>query len=131
MPTVEDMAAEYLTLRTTLKEKEEAYEAEIAPLKEEFDAAANRLLEFCAEQNADTVRTASGTVMRKLYSRYWTSDWERMYEFISEHDAPFLLEKRIHNGNMLQFLEENPGLLPVGLQAERKYTIQVRKPTNR
>jgi hypothetical protein len=30
-----------------------------------------------------------------------------MYQFIKEHDAPFLLEQRIHNGNLKQFLADN------------------------
>ena len=37
----------------------------------------------------------------------------------------------IHNGNMKQFLEENPDMLPIGLQADRKFVIQVRKPTSK
>jgi hypothetical protein len=52
-----------------------------------------------------------------------------MYQFIKTHDVPFLLEQRLHNGNMKQFLEENPDDYPIGLQADRKFTIQVRKPT--
>jgi hypothetical protein len=52
-----------------------------------------------------------------------------MYRFIGENDAPFLLEQRIHNTNMRQFLEDNPEKFPAGLQNERKYAVQVRKPT--
>jgi hypothetical protein len=52
-----------------------------------------------------------------------------MYEFIRENDAMHLLEQRIHNGNMKQFLSENPDELPVGLQADSKYVVRVRKPT--
>jgi hypothetical protein len=54
-----------------------------------------------------------------------------MYQFIKEHDAPFLLEQRIHGTNMREFLETNPDAFPVGMQAERKYTVQVRKPTKK
>jgi hypothetical protein len=54
-----------------------------------------------------------------------------MYQFIKEQDAPFLLEQRIHNGNMRQFLEDNPDTLPMGLNADTKYAITVRKPTNK
>jgi hypothetical protein len=64
-------------------------------------------------------------------ARYWTSDWETMYRFIKENDVPQLLEQRIHNGNMKQFLQENPEAFPAGLQCDRKYVIQVRKPTNK
>jgi len=79
----------------------------------------------------DSIRTPAGTVSRRVSSRYWTSDWESLYNFIRENDAQYLLEKRIHNGNMQQFLEENPEVFPEGLQNERKYIIQVRKPTSR
>jgi hypothetical protein len=92
---------------------------------------ANKLLKICNEQNLDSLRTAEGTVTRRVKSRYWTTDWEHMYKFIKENDAPFLLEQRIHNGNMKQFLEENPDRHPAGLQVDSKYAITVRKPTNR
>ena len=54
-----------------------------------------------------------------------------MYVFIKEHDAPQLLEKRIHNGNMKEFLADNPDVVPEGLQAKTRYTISVRKPTKK
>jgi hypothetical protein len=54
-----------------------------------------------------------------------------MYSFIEKHNAPFLLEKRLHNGNVKQFLEENPDALPVGLQVDNKYVVHVRKPTEK
>jgi hypothetical protein len=72
-----------------------------------------------------------GTVTRRTVTRYWTNDWEAMYRFIKEKDAPFLLEQRIHNGNMKQFLEDNPDTLPIGLNADTKYAVTVRKPTNK
>jgi hypothetical protein len=77
----------------------------------------------------DSIRTAAGTVTRTTLTRYWTNDWGSMYEFIRENEAMHLLEQRIHNGNMKQFLSENPDDLPVGLQADSKYVVRVRKPT--
>ena len=77
------------------------------------------------------IRTAAGTVTRSTITRFWTSDWESMYQFIRDRDAPFLLEQRIHNGNMRQFLEDNPEDLPIGLNADTKYVVRVRKPTGK
>jgi len=54
-----------------------------------------------------------------------------MYLFIREHNAPELLERRIHNGNMKEFLADNPDVTPAGLQAKNKYSISVRKPTKK
>jgi hypothetical protein len=50
-----------------------------------------------------------------------------MGKFILEHQVPDLLEKRIHQGNMKQFLEENPELLPPGLNSDSEYTVTVRR----
>jgi len=119
----------YIKIRTAIQEKEEQHKLEIQELKEQFDVVGSKLLEICNAQEADSIKTPAGTITRRVASRYWTSDWDSMYQFISENDAPFLLEQRIHNSNMRQFLEDNPDKIPIGLQNERKYTVQVRKPT--
>jgi len=121
----------YIKIRDAIREKEAEHKEEMATLREQLEAVADALLEICEEQGQDGFRTPSGTVTRRVSSRYWTSDWDSMYKFIKENEAPFLLEQRIHNGNMKQFLEENPDKLPHGLQADRKYTVQVRKPTSK
>jgi hypothetical protein len=126
---LDELVATYLKMRTAISEKEDQHKAEIASLKEDFDMVANKLLTLCNDLGVDSLKTSVGTVSRRVSSRYWTSDWESLYKFISTHDAPFLLEQRIHNSNMKQFLEDNPEDFPMGLQADSKYTVQVRKPT--
>jgi hypothetical protein len=127
-PNLDALTAMYIKIRDVVRDKEEKHAEDMKELKEQLDAVSARLLAVCNEQNADSIRTSSGTISRRIQSRYWTTDWESMYAFIEEHAAPFLLEKRIHNGNMKEFLEGNPDVLPIGLQAERKFIIQVRKP---
>jgi len=41
--------------------------------------------------------------------------------------VPELLERRIHQTNIKQFLEENPDLLPAGLNVDSAYSITVRR----
>ena len=126
---IDDLVAIYLKIRGAIEEKEEQHKAELQELKDQFETVGNKLLEICNEQNLDSIRTPVGTVSRRVSSRYWTSDWESLYQCILENDAPQLLEQRIHNSNMRQFLEENPDKFPAGLQNDRKYAVQVRKPT--
>ena len=127
--SLDDLVGIYLKIRNAIEAKEEQHKAELQELKDQFEVVGNKLLEVCNEQNLDSIKTPVGTVSRRVTSRYWTSDWDSMYQFIQENDAPFLLEQRIHNSNMRQFLEENPDKFPAGLQNERKYAVQVRKPT--
>jgi hypothetical protein len=129
--SVNDLVSAYRKLRAAIAEAEEAHEAKVASLKEKLDLVSGELLTFCNEQNLDSVKTPVGTVSRRVQTRYWTTDWDQMYKFIGENDVPFILEKRIHNGNMKQFLEENPDALPIGLQVDNKYVIQVRKPSEK
>jgi hypothetical protein len=129
-PKLDELVAEYLVLRTAIQEKEAAHKEEIASLKEPFDRISMQILERCNEQNADSIRTPAGTISRRVTTRYWTTDWETMYAFINENAAPFLLEQRIHNTNMRQFIQDNPDVYPAGLQADNRYAIQVRRPTS-
>jgi len=121
------LAEIYIKIRDKRVELKEKFEAEDAALKEQQDLLAQEMLEVCYENNADSIKTPAGTIIRKVDTRYWTTDWDSMYQFIQEHDAYPLLEKRIHQTNLKQFLEENPNLLPAGLQADSKYTVVVRR----
>ena len=125
------LVAAYRRIRAAIEEREAEHAKEIESLKEKLETVSDRLLKICKEQNLDSLRTPEGTVTRRVRSRYWTTDWASMYNFIKENEAPFLLEQRIHNGNMKQFLEENPDQHPAGLQIDSKYAITVRKPTNK
>lgn len=129
--SVEDMVSTYRKIRAAISEKEDAHKAEVATLREQLEVVSEALLGICSSLQVDSLRTAAGTVSRRIDTRYWTTDWEEMYKFIKQNDAPFLLEQRIHKGNMKQFLADNPELLPVGLQADSKFIISVRKPTEK
>tara|TARA_R110000803_G_scaffold65480_2_gene126621 strand:- start:1246 stop:1635 length:390 start_codon:yes stop_codon:yes gene_type:complete len=125
--TAGKMVAAYIKLRNVIKEKED----DIKSLKEKQTLISDRMLELCAKEDIDSIKTPFGTLTRRIYSSYWTSDWDRMYKFITEHDAYHLLEKRIHSANMREFLEDNPDVLPIGLQSDRKYAVSIRKPTKK
>lgn len=128
---VDQLVLIYRKIRDAVEASEEAHKAKMDSLKGELETVASALLDVCNQQNADSIKTRHGTISRRVSQRYWTTDWDTMYRFIKENDAPFLLEQRIHNGNMKQFLEENPEAFPAGLQCDRKYAITVRKPTTK
>ena len=75
-----------------------------------------------------SVNTDAGTIVLSTSTRYSTTDWDSFKKFIIEHDAVDLLEKRIAQKNMATFLEENPGVMPEGLNSYTEYGVSVRKP---
>lgn len=96
-------------------------------LEEKLDKVKNALLEHCKSTGLESGKTEIGSFYRSVRTKYWTSDWDSMNKFMLENEAVDLLEKRIHQGNMKQFLEENPDLHPPGLNTDREYTITVRR----
>jgi hypothetical protein len=117
----------YIKIRDKRDELKRQFEEEYAKLEEQLSIISGEMLEVCKENNADSIKTPVGTIMRRVDTRFWTNDWDSFYEFVQENDAYGLFEKRIHQGNMKQFLEENPDLLPKGLMSDSKYKITVRR----
>jgi hypothetical protein len=124
---VDKLAGIYIKIRDARAKLKSDYEAKDTELQEQMDVIEEQLLEACKSIGADSIRTAAGTVIRSVKNRYWTNDWDSMYSFVREHDAFGLLERRIHQTNMKQFIEENPKLLPMGLNTDSRYSIVVRR----
>jgi len=124
---IEKLVKTYLKIKTKRSELSAAFEEQDAKLEKQMRAVKTALLEHCKANNADSVRTPEGLFYRTVKRNYWTNDWESMNKFILENEVPQLLEKRIHQGNMKEFLENNPDLLPPGLNVDSEYVITVRR----
>ena len=124
---IDKLVEVYIKIRDARDEVRREAEAKEADLNEQLELISQQILEVCKQTGADSIKTSHGTAMRSVKSRFWTSDWEKFYEFMSEQKEFGLLEKRIHQTNMKQFLEENPDMHPAGLNVERTYAITVRR----
>jgi enamine deaminase RidA (YjgF/YER057c/UK114 family) len=117
----------YIKIRDAKDMKKRQMEEEIAALDQQLAVVEQELLEICKATGQDGGKTQHGSFTRAVKTRYWTSDWDSMYKFIREHDAPDLLERRIAQGNFAQFVQENPDKMPAGVNIESKYSITVRR----
>jgi hypothetical protein len=125
---LEKLTDTYIKIRDKRSALSREFDAADRALEQEMRLVEAEMLEICKKLGADSIRTNAGTVVRSVKSRYWTNDWDSMYRFIKEHDAYALLEKRLHQSHMKQFLEENPDVQPAGLNVEREFTVVVRRP---
>lgn len=125
---LEVLAKTYIRMRDARSKLKNEYEQQDSTIAAEMADIEQEMLEICKSVGADSIKTNAGTVIRSVKSRYWTNDWDSMYRFIKEHSAFALLEKRLHQSHMKQFLEENPDIAPAGLNIEREFTVVVRRP---
>jgi hypothetical protein len=128
---LEELVKAYLTIRNERETLKAQYETNDKVLLDDMDSLEKEMLVICNDTNASSIRTGSGTVIRKLNERFTTNDWDNFKKFVMENDAVDLLERRIHQGNFKQFMAEHEqDGLPPGVNVMREYGIVVRKPSN-
>lgn len=128
----EELVEAYINLRNAREKLLTQYEAEDKKLQDEMALLEKSLLDICNTVNADSIKTAYGTVMRKLNERFFCQDWDNFYKYVLDNEAVQLLERRIHQSNFREHLKEIEGDgLPPGVNVMREYGVSVRKATSR
>lgn len=116
----------YIKIRDKRAELKSAFEESDKELVAKQDKIEQALLNLCKEHNLENLRTEHGTATRVVRERVWATDWDAFAEFVREHDALGLLEKRISQGNFREFMAENPELTPP-VNIDRRYAITIRR----
>jgi hypothetical protein len=121
----------FITLRNERDRMRNEWEAKDSEVKEQMSVVEQALLSICNETNATSIKTDKGTVIRKLTERFFCSDWDNFRDYVLEHQALELLERRIHQGNFKEFIAEREKEgLPPGVNVMREFGVTVRKPTS-
>lgn len=129
---VDDFASAIIGLRNERGRLLANYELADAELKEQMKVIEARLLEECNRLNADSIKTKSGTIMRRLNERFICADWDNFRQFEDSNRDYDFRERRIAQGNMKTYLSEpehKDDGLPPGVDVMREYKIVVRKPS--
>lgn len=129
---LDELVKIYLTIRSERERILHEYDAKDKELKAEMAVIEQSMLAICNETNADSIKTANGTVMRRMSERFYCNDWANFSEFVLQNQAVELLERRIHQGNFKEFMQEHADEgLPPGVNVMKEMGITVRKPTSK
>ena len=127
-PNVEELVEAYIAIRTERDMLATEYEIKDKELKADLSQIEALMLTVCNDMNADSIKTTHGTVIRKLNERFYCNDWDGFKDFVLEHQAVELLERRVHQGNFKEFMQTHDGEgLPPGINVMREFGITVRK----
>jgi hypothetical protein len=124
-----ELARIYRKMKARMDELTKAYDTEVETIKEKLDLVKIEIKDQMKAQGATSIKTDFGTISLVTKTRYSTQDWDSFKRFVVDNDVVDLLEKRIAQTNMSKFLEENPSLVPPGLNSMSEYEIRVVKPT--
>jgi hypothetical protein len=124
---IEQIVSTYIKLRDKRDMMYQEFKEKTAQIEEDMQVLKHKLVDISKETGATSFSSPSGIAYRTVKNRYWTNDWGSFYQFMQEHGAMGLLEKRIHQTSMKEFLDENPEVHPPGLHVDSEYEITVRR----
>jgi arsenate reductase-like glutaredoxin family protein len=128
--SVDKLVRVYIKMREKREALTREYDTAYEAISEKMRLVKNELLDQMRSANVESIRTTEGLVYRTVSKKYWTSDWDNFYSFIMEHNIPQVLEKRVHQNNLKEFLENNPDLLPPGMNVDSEYSVTVQRRRN-
>ena len=122
---VSKLVKAYVKIRDAKREIDAEYKTKIGALQDQLDTIEQELLQLCKDTGQDGGKTDAGSFRRSVKTRYETSDWERMYEFVKEHGVPELLARHINQTAFSEFINQHPDLLPEGVNVVSRYAVTV------
>lgn len=129
--TAEQLAGVYLKIRNKRQEIKKDWEEKDKALEAQMKVLEAQMLDLCQSQEVESLRTAKGTIIRGVQTRYWATDWKEFHDFILENSMPELLERRVSQGTIKEWIANNPDKMPPGVTSDSRYTITVRRPTSK
>lgn len=118
----------YLNMRNEKERIQREADQAIEAINKEMAEIDQIFLGICNETNVNSLNTDHGTVIRQIKERFVCNDWDGFRKFELENPDYDLREKRIHQGNFKQYMEQRAeDGLPPGVNSMREFQIVVRK----
>jgi hypothetical protein len=124
---MDKLAKAYVKMREAIANIQKEYDAQIEALKSQQEIVRQALQEEMKKLGVTSMRTTEGTIIMSMKTRYFTNDWDAMKTFILANGVVELLERRIAQKAMAEWLKEYPTKVPPGLSSESSYEVSVRK----
>jgi vacuolar-type H+-ATPase subunit H len=123
---MEKAAADYLSLRDAAQAIMREAETKAAHIERVMEKIANQMLAEMNENNASSIRTSAGTIIRQEDMKPRATDWDAFYTWIGENDAFEFLERRVTKTAVAAYFKEH-GEPPPGVSVIRELKVTVRR----
>ena len=124
---IEQIVTTYIKIRDKRDRLYQEFKENTAKLDEDMQILKHKIVELSTQTGVTSFSTPTGIAYRTVKNRYWTNDWESFYTFMREQGSMELLEKRIHQTNIKEFMDSNPEVHPPGLNIDSEYEITIRR----
>jgi hypothetical protein len=125
--SIDTLCAVYVKMRSKKQEIQKEADARVAEIEAQMSNISAAIKDRLVEAGGQSIKTSHGTAYLTQKTRYYPTDWSGFSEWVIKNNAVDLLEKRISQANMTQWLKECPTNPPVGVHGDTEVTVVVRK----
>ena len=129
--SLDQLTRVFIKIREKRAEMSAEFKKADAILVEQQDMIKVELLDYCKVHGVTSGNTDGGQFIRSIKTKYWTSDWDSMNKFIIDNGVPEFYTKSLNQSNVKQFMEDNPDVIPPGLNVDSEYVMTVKKPVKK
>lgn len=121
----------YTAIRDARLARKKAFEIADLALEEDMNKLKQVMLAQLNQMGGKSVATEHGTIYRTEKVKPSAADWRVVYDWIMTDPERFeLLEKRLKATFVKQFMDDNAGAIPPGINVHREFEVAVRRPTS-
>lgn len=123
---IDQIVEKYIALRDAKAKHKAEYEAKVAEIEVALDRIEKHLLEKMQEQGLKSLPTGAGTAYISHRTSATVADWDSVLQFVREHDAWQMLEKRVSKTAIEEFRAANDDL-PPGINWYESVVVNVKR----
>jgi len=123
---IEKRVGQYVALRDKIKAEDDAHKERMKPARALLEQLNGALLQHLIDIGAENVRTASGTVSRRMERSASLSDPDAFMRFVIGNEAWDLLDRKANKTAVFDFIEENKEA-PPGVSTSVTYVVGVQR----
>lgn len=127
LPDTEAVVRAYRKIRAERSANTKAYEARDLQLKTMLERLEGAMLAHLNATKSKSINTEEGTFYKQEDIMPSAADWPTIYRWIGENDAFEMLEKRLTKKVVKQYMDDNDGAAPPGINVQREWVVRVRK----
>jgi hypothetical protein len=131
-PKLDEMVKAYIAIRTARENLYRQYKTKDNEFSSELTQLEQVMIDECNALNVESVRTNNGTITKTVKEQFACNNWDEFKQYVIEHGALELLQRRIHDGNFAEHMANHEGEgLPPGISSVRAFSVVIRKPTSK
>lgn len=118
----------YNAIRDARTVARHAWEKSDGALEEDQNKLKVLMLDVLNQTGSKSIATNNGTIYRTEKIRPSAADWNVVYAWIVADPERFeALEKRLKSTFVKQYMDENEGAIPPGINVHREFEVNVRR----